>query len=189
MYLPPLSLISEATLTNKLGEQIKAKELWSQQHCFIYCIRRPGCVLCRDEAQKLWKEQQALTDAGLKVVCVVHEWIEREISAFVPEYWAGEIYHDADKAFYKAFGQGQLRTGSSLALLNPLNPAWGRIVAARKNVKDSNVVGEASILGGLLVVKAGEGGIAWMHAEKTFGEFPDTQDVIAAAKAAVSTAH
>jgi hypothetical protein len=62
------------------------------------------------------------------------------------------------------------------------------LCACRKNVKDSNVVGEASILGGLLVVKAGDGGIAWMHAEKTFGEFPDTQDVIAAAKAAVGAA-
>jgi hypothetical protein len=46
--------------------------------------RRPGCVLCRDEAQKLWKEQQALSDAGLKVVCVVHEWIDREVSASKP---------------------------------------------------------------------------------------------------------
>jgi hypothetical protein len=55
----------------------------------------------------------------------------RKINAFVPEYWAGEIYHDADKAFYRAFGQGELRTASSLALLNPLNPAWGRILAAR----------------------------------------------------------
>lgn len=24
-----------------------------------------------------------------------------QIEAFVPEYWGGEIYHDADKAFYK----------------------------------------------------------------------------------------
>jgi hypothetical protein len=45
----------------------------------VLLCRRPGCVLCRDEAQKLWKEQQALTDAGLKVACVVHEWIDREV--------------------------------------------------------------------------------------------------------------
>jgi hypothetical protein len=40
-------------------------------------------VLCRDEAQKLWKEQQALTDAGLRVACVVHEWIDREVSFWI----------------------------------------------------------------------------------------------------------
>jgi hypothetical protein len=55
-------------------------------------------------------------------------------------------------------------------------------------VKDSNVNGEASILGGLLVVKAGQGGIAYMHPETTFGEFPSTQDVIDAAKKALGKA-
>lgn len=39
-----------------------------------------GSVLCRDEAQKLWAERAALEAAGLKVVCVVHEWIDREVS-------------------------------------------------------------------------------------------------------------
>lgn len=58
----------------------------------------------------------------------------------------------------------------------------------RRNVKDSNLNGEASILGGLLVVKAGQGGIGYCHPETSFGEFPDTQDVIAAAKKAVGKA-
>lgn len=107
-----------------------------------------------------------------------------QINAFVPDYWAGEIYHDVDKAFYKVFGEGQLLTASALSLLNPFNPAWGRIMAASKAVKDSNLNGEASILGGLLVVKAGDGGIAWMHAERTFGEFPETVEVQHAAKRA-----
>lgn len=36
-------------------------------------------VLCRDEAQKLWAERAALEAVGLKVVCVVHEWIPLEV--------------------------------------------------------------------------------------------------------------
>lgn len=39
----------------------------------------PHSVLCRDEAQKLWAERAALEAVGLKVVCVVHEWIDREV--------------------------------------------------------------------------------------------------------------
>jgi hypothetical protein len=39
MALPPLSLISEATLKAKDGKDIKAKELWAEQPCFLYCIR------------------------------------------------------------------------------------------------------------------------------------------------------
>lgn len=79
MSLPALSLISDATLKQKDGTEIKAKQLWERQPAFVYCIRRPGCVLCRDEAQKLWKEHQTLQEAGMKVVCVVHEWIDREV--------------------------------------------------------------------------------------------------------------
>eukprot|EP00775_Hariotina_reticulata_P005476 gene5476-5711_t len=185
MALPPLSLIAEASLKTKEGKDVIAGTLWAEQPVFVYCIRRPGCVLCRDEAQKIWNAREELEAAGLRVVCVVHEWIDREINAFVPEYWGGEIYQDTDKAFYKVFGDGQLRTGSVLSMLNPLHPVWGRIMAARNNVKDSNLSGEASILGGLLVVAAGKEGIKYMHAEKTFGEFPPTEEVIAAAKQAV----
>jgi hypothetical protein len=46
--------------------------------CCACCVL--GSVLCRDEAQKLWAERAALEAAGLKVVCVVHEWIDREVS-------------------------------------------------------------------------------------------------------------
>lgn len=186
MSLPPLSSIAGAKLRTMEGTEIDAAELWKTSPVFVYAIRRPGCVLCRDEAQKLWTARAQLEDAGLRVVCVVHEWIDREIAAFVPTYWGGDVYHDADRAFYKLFGEnGTVRTASSLGLLNPFNPAWGRIMAARRNVKDSNVVGESSILGGLVVVRKGAGGIAWMHAEVGFGDFPATEDVITAARAAV----
>lgn len=55
-------------------------------------------------------------------------------------------------------------------------------------MKESNLNGEASILGGLLVVKQGQGGVAYMHPETTFGEFPPTQEVIDAAKQALGEA-
>lgn len=62
------------------------------------------------------------------------------------------------------------------------------LLLCRRNVKESNLNGEASILGGLLVVKQGQGGVAYMHPETTFGEFPPTQDVIDAAKKAMGKA-
>jgi len=58
----------------------------------------------------------------------------------------------------------------------------------RRNVKDSNLNGESSILGGLLVVKQGQGGIGYLHPETTFGEFPPTAEVIQAALKAVGKA-
>lgn len=56
---------------------------------------------CRDHAVKVWEHQKELEQAGVKLVCVVHEWIEREINAYSPAFWPGELYHDVDKAFYK----------------------------------------------------------------------------------------
>lgn len=91
-----------------------------------------------------------------------------------------------DKTFYKAFGDGQLKTQSALSLLNPFNPAWSRIRAANKNVKDHNVLGEGTILGGVLVVRQGEGGVGYMHSEQSFGDFPSISELLAAAKAAVA---
>eukprot|EP00878_Enallax_costatus_P017368 GHUV01018241.1.p1 GENE.GHUV01018241.1~~GHUV01018241.1.p1 ORF type:complete len:174 (+),score=25.14 GHUV01018241.1:166-687(+) len=131
MGFPPLMMIADATLKTVDGRLIDAKTLWEKQPVFVYCIRRPGCVLCRDEAKKLWKQHDTLEAAGLRVVCVVHEWIDREVNAFVPAYWGGEIYHDVGKAFYRTFGHGQVRIASSLSLLNPFNPVWSRILTAR----------------------------------------------------------
>lgn len=37
-------------------------------------------ILCRDEAKKIWAAHEELEASGLRVVCVVHEWIEQEVS-------------------------------------------------------------------------------------------------------------
>jgi hypothetical protein len=54
-------------------------QLWLTLWGLISCYCADASVLCRDEAQKLWAERAALEAVGLKVVCVVHEWIDREV--------------------------------------------------------------------------------------------------------------
>jgi len=44
-------------------------------------------VLCREQSLKLWAEREKFAAAGVKLVLVVHEWIDREIKGFAPEYW------------------------------------------------------------------------------------------------------
>lgn len=53
----------------------------------VVVLRRPGCLLCREEAVKVWADREAFAAAGVRLVCLVHEWIDREIAAFAPEYW------------------------------------------------------------------------------------------------------
>ncbi|KAI8465304.1 MAG: R53.5-related protein [Monoraphidium minutum] len=187
--LPALASLAAATLKTLTGEELRAASLWASSPVLVFAVRRPGCVLCRDTAKQFWAANEQFAAAGVKLVCVVHEWIDREIAAFhTPEYWPGDIYFDADKAFYKAFSEdGQsVRTQSALSLLNPFNAAWGRIRAANGRVAESNVAGDGTVLGGLLLLKAGEGGAAYMHAERSFGEFPPVEEVVAAVKTALA---
>lgn len=102
------------------------------------------------------------------------------------KYWGGEVYHDVDKTIYKALGGGQLRTKSELAVLNPFGQTLPRVLSAQKNVKDYSLVPEGGfIMGGFLLVKPGDNGVAYMHVERTLGEYPEVRELIAASKAAV----
>ena len=47
-------------------------------------------MLCREQAIKLWNARSQFEGAGVKLVLVVHEWIDREIKGFAPEYWGEE---------------------------------------------------------------------------------------------------
>ena len=53
--------------------------------------------MCRAQAQKLWKEKAQFEDAGFRTVCVVQEWLDREMVAFKEAFWQGPLYLDTDK--------------------------------------------------------------------------------------------
>ena len=142
-------------------------------------------VLCREQSVRIWNAREQYDAAGVKLVCVVHEWIDREIDAFRPEYWGGPLFFDEGKAFYKAVHGGTLRKGSLLALLNPFGEAWrnGKRAQASGLVKESNLNGDGLTLGGLLVVARG-GDVVYSHGEKTFGDHAPEDEVLAAARKA-----
>lgn len=186
--LPNLASLARIALRKATGEEFAAKELWANSPAVIVGIRRPGCILCREEAVKLWQAKEEFDKIGARVVCVVHEWIDAEVNGFHPQYWPGELYHDFNKDFYKAFGDGQLRKGSLASFLNPFSKAWANVRRASGSglVKDSNLNGDGMVLGGVLVVKQGEGGPVFMHIETTFGDHPDVQQVLEAARKAAA---
>lgn len=99
---------------------MRAASLWAASPVLFFAVRRPGCVLCRDTAKQLWAGARARLEArGVRLVAVVHEWIDREVAAFHTDaFWPGELYHDPERAFYKAFSEGgdRVRTQSALTL-------------------------------------------------------------------------
>jgi len=142
----------------------------------IMLLRRPGCILCRYQARELWLGlKNPLERLGLDIVCVVHEWMDAEVAAFKP-YWPGAVYLDKDKQLFKFIGGGALLQASALPLLNPFSGVWRRILAARKRVKQYNLVGNGWVMGGVMVAKAG-GGLTYLHVERELG-LPAPHDAV-----------
>jgi hypothetical protein len=158
----------------------------------VYAVRRPGCLLCRDNAASIWARRDEFAALGVSLAAVVHQALPAEVAAFQPTYWGGPLYLDADKAVYKALGDGTIRTAGLAGLLNV--GVWRRIMAAKSRLNDGgNTVGDSSVLGGVLVIVppgAGGGGgkeprLAYVDIERTFGEFKGVEAYIEAAKKAV----
>lgn len=166
---------------------IPLSSLWSDNKpVLIYAVRRPGCLLCRDNAASIWAKNDEFEKVGVKVVAVVHQALQAEISAFQPQYWGGPLYLDADKALYRALGDGTVRTAGLSGLLNL--GVWRRILAAKNRLGDGgNTVGDSSVLGGVLLVTGGSSAprLAYVDIERTFGEFKGVDAYLEAAKKAV----
>ncbi len=69
----------------------------------------------------IWGQRAEYDALGIQLACVLHEWKEREVEAFSPEYWGGPLYLDESKAFYATVHGGAVRRGSIIDLLNPFS--------------------------------------------------------------------
>jgi len=188
--LVPIGVTAAAASTTAAtaAAEVPLSSLWSSgKPVLIYGIRRPGCTLCRDNAASIWAKEKEFAALGVALAAVVHEAVDREVAAFSPAFWGGPLFCDADKALYRAFGDGSLRTSGLGGLLN--FGVWKRIAAATGRVGGGNTSGDSSVMGGVLLVTAGPGGkdpkIAYLDVEKTFGEFKGVDTYLAEAKKVV----
>ena len=142
-------------------------------------------MLCREQAVHIWNERAQFEALGVRLVCVLHEWKDREVEAFAPAYWGGELYFDSEKAFYAAVHGGKVRRGNVIDLLNPFSRAWKNMKRAKdsKTVSDSNLVGDGLTMGGVMVFKRG-GEVAYQFAEATFGDHAPWDELVVGAKLA-----
>jgi AhpC/TSA antioxidant enzyme len=142
-------------------------------------------VLCREEAIHLWNERQKFESLGIRMVCILHEWRDKEVEAFHPAYWGGELYFDEAKNFHAAVHGGKIKRGNVLDLLNPFSRAWKNMRRARESntVKDSNLLGDGLTMGGVMIVSTA-GKIEYAFPEATFGDHAPFEELLAAAKKA-----
>ncbi|GJZ65032.1 putative U-box domain-containing protein 42 [Tanacetum coccineum] len=59
---------------------MRVSNLWRDKPALLLCIRRPGCVMCRAEAHKLYSKKPIFDSLGINLFAVLHEHIESETS-------------------------------------------------------------------------------------------------------------
>jgi hypothetical protein len=173
----------ETVLKDREGKEVLARDLTSSRPALVVVIRRPGCLICRDQAVAIWEARETLTEVcgggqtgtkaskpPVRLCVVVHEWKEREIKAF-ESYWHGEIFFDETKAFYRAVHGGELKRGSVLSLLNPFSKAWANVRQAKGagRVAEQNFEGDGLTLGGLAILDVG-GDATYVFQERNLGD-------------------
>ncbi|CAM6017906.1 unnamed protein product [Sphagnum balticum] len=168
----------KASQPMKLPPPSKASELWANQPTLILCLRRPGCVMCRAEAHQLYARKPIFDGMGIQLVVCVNEHIDAEVRAFWPRYWGGMVVVDEKREFFKALGGGRLNEENPFTgiILNATSRAnWKR---ARATGIENNSNGEATIKGGLYIIRAGNGGVAYQFVERNFGDWAPLEEVM-----------
>lgn len=169
--------LEEADLRSTTDDEnvIKAKSLWDKNGAVVMAVRRPGWLLCREEASELSSLKAQLEELGVPLVAVVKENVGTEIQDFRPHF-TGDIYIDEKKVFYgplkrKMGALGFIRLG-----------VWQNFLRAWRSGYQGNMNGEGFVLGGVFVLGAADQGILLEHREKEFGNKVQVADVLEAAK-------
>ena len=92
------------------------------------------------------------------------------------------VLADEDRVSYRAAGA---KTGSVTDLFSPMVVAKGALTGLREKTIQTRTVGDASQLGGALVV-ATDGTVAWSHMSKDAGDNASPEEILAAVRDAVA---
>jgi hypothetical protein len=151
--------------------KFKASELWQNNGVLMMAVRRPGCILCREEAKGLSSLKPQLDAAGISLYAVVHELLG--VEEFKP-FFDGTVFFDSERRFY-----GPHERWAPLTALFSTS-VWKNIFRARGKGLEGNLKGEGRLLGGLFLLGPGSTGILFEHKEKEFGDHASHEDVLAA---------
>mmetsp|Transcript_100510 Transcript_100510/g.181395 ORF Transcript_100510/g.181395 Transcript_100510/m.181395 type:complete len:163 (-) Transcript_100510:34-522(-) len=122
---------------------------------------------------------------GVRLVAIVKENIEEEISEFREQFWPeADLFVDENKVFYKGLFGGQLAKTNILELMV-------KVVCCNKTLSDNNstakaggykgnLKGEGLIRGGLYVIDKG-GRVEFAFTEDEMGDHASVEDVLFAA--------
>ena len=179
------------------GEPIEAEQLWKEAPALIFVIRRPGCILCRENAKEISTRYKDKEFNGIKLYGVIKEVApvsgaetdeELGVGEFQTKYFENHpVYRDNDKKFYKYLGEKSLLS-QPWHSWNPFT-LYSDFVSMTNRLKskgvEGNLKGEGLLKGGIIVVSPSKG-VVYRHEEVSGSEMP-YDDIFAAARSAINT--
>jgi len=161
-----------------LGAAVPCSSLIKPSGAIVFVVRRPGCVLCREEAMDL-TTQLAPRLKGLKkqprLMAVVAE--TTSVDGFVEAFKGFDTYLDEDRSFQKFLGDRWLGVQG---MFYPSVWKNGSRASKKYPTLEGDLKGEGRRLGGLLVVD-GKGEVVYQYNEKVFGDHAPMEEVYEAA--------
>ncbi|XP_047646329.1 prostamide/prostaglandin F synthase isoform X1 [Phacochoerus africanus] len=160
------------------GEVVELRSLWQEQACVVAGLRRFGCMVCRWIARDLSSLKGLLDQHGVRLVGVGPEALG--LQEFLDGgYFAGDLYLDESKQFYKELG---FKRYSSLSILPAALGKPVRDVAAKAKAAgiQGNLSGDLLQSGGLLVVAKGGDKVLLHFVQKSPGDYAPQESILQA---------
>uniref|UniRef100_A0A8C2SB00 Prostamide/prostaglandin F synthase n=1 Tax=Capra hircus TaxID=9925 RepID=A0A8C2SB00_CAPHI len=160
------------------GEAVELRSLWQEQACVVAGLRRFGCMVCRWIARDLSNLKGLLDQHGVRLVGVGPEALG--LQEFLDGgYFAGELYLDESKQFYKELG---FKRYNSLSILPAALGKPVRDVAAKAKAVgiQGNLSGDLLQSGGLLVVAKGGDKVLLHFVQKSPGDYAPPESILQA---------
>ena len=107
-------------------------------------------------------------------------WCVTQVRAFWPRYWGGMVVVDEQRDFFRALGQGKIPRENYLTGFFLSSTARANFKKANDLGIPWNARGEGNIKGGVYLIRAGSGGVAYQFVERNFGDWAPLDEVLQA---------
>lgn len=155
------------------GNVLKLGDLWAEKPVLLLFLRRLGCAICRNYAQKI---QDALPQLkGIQVIALTFENLgedsDKDGSFIKGGFWTGPLYRIDKNVYTYLFGKK--------SIFGILDIDKDALKEVRKKNTPGNFKGDGLTLGGQILV-APPNRIVFQHRQERFGDDATLEEILTA---------
>lgn len=152
------------------GRIIKLGDLWAEKPVLLLFLRRLGCAICRNYAQKIQTQIK-----GIQVIALTFENLgedsDKDGSFMKGGFWTGPLYRIDKNVYHYLFGKK--------SIFGILDIDKESLKEVRENKIPGNVKGDGLTLGGQMLV-APPNHVVFEHRQARFGDDATVEELLTA---------